>query len=472
VFKSIFRKHFIIYISALAVSFALLGAAMTTLFNRYFISQKAKTLTLQGQKILSILMPLYYSQNNLFRKAQQNLLLNEMSNFNYYMDTTCIIINDSQEVIASAGAPDLGTLLPTEGLEPLFEGSAITKQGTLGNIFSVQMLTVGLPIEINGKVYGAALMSTPMPKLEQTMLDIFIIMLICLALCALFTVGFIFFFLRSFSRPLREMNEAARVIAGGDFEKRIDPCSKDEVGQLAESFNNMAESLNKQEELRRAFISNISHDLRSPLTSARGFLQAIEDGTASEEKHGYYLRIVMDELDRLAKLADDILDLNSIQAPELKLEVSEFDLNGLVRKAARMFEKRIVDKKINLRLKFADDKNIVKADYDKILRVVYNLLDNAVKFSPPESEVSVETTVREKKVIVSVKDKGSGIDAENQKRVFERFFKADASRGEDVKGTGLGLAIVRAFLKAHGETVTLVSEEGKGSEFLFGLTLV
>jgi signal transduction histidine kinase len=470
-FKSFFRKHFIIYISALAVSFALLGFTMTTLFFQYFITQKERALETQGQKILSILLPLAYSRNDFFRQVQLNLLQNEMQNFRFYMETRCLLVNENLEVVIAPNdfAQYMGVPLDQPALAPVFRGETVSLRGDLGGIFPVPMLTVALPVEVEGQIYYGALLSTPLPQLEQTMLDVVLIMLICLVVCATLTFVFMFFYLRSFSKPLREMSDAARVIANGDFEKRIAVATRDEVGRLGESFNAMAESLFRQEELRRGFISNISHDLRSPLTSMRGFLQALLDGTAPEGKQGHYLAIILDETDRLAKLADDILDLNKIQSPEIALEISEFDVNELIRKTARMFEKRIVDKAIDLTLTFAEEANRVRADRDKILRVLYNLLDNAVKFSRPGGRIAVETTVADKKVLVSVKDTGLGIRPEDQQRVFDRFFKADASRGEDTKGSGLGLAIVRAFMIAHGETVTLRSGLGEGSEFVFSL---
>jgi signal transduction histidine kinase len=265
------------------------------------------------------------------------------------------------------------------------------------------------------------------------------------------------------------MSEAAKQIAGGDFEKRVRAKGHDEVSQLADSLNNMAESLDQQERGRREFISNISHDLRSPLTSIRGFVQAIKDGAASPAKIDRYLDIVLDETDRLSKLANDIVDLSQAEARQLAIEKSIFDINRLIRDTAMLFETQIIQKELNFGLSFADNQNIVSADHEKIRRVIYNLLDNAIKFTLEGGTVITETSVKDGRVWVTVRDNGVGISTEDQKHIFDRFYKADSSRGLDKRGNGLGLSIVREFTRVHGSTVTLISAPGKGSAFTFAL---
>ena len=201
----------------------------------------------------------------------------------------------------------------------------------------------------------------------------------------------------------------------------------------------------------------------------RGFLSAIMDGTIPPEGRDKYLQIVLGESERLTKLANDILDINKIQSLEIELAKSVFDVNELIRKTVIMFEPRITGKRIALDLAFADERNMVLADEEKIQRVVYNLLDNAVKFTGADGHIQVETLTQSGKVLVCVRDDGKGIGADDQKHIFDRFYKADASRGEDKHGSGLGLSIVRAFVKAHGETIALSSEQGKGCAFTFSL---
>jgi signal transduction histidine kinase len=287
---------------------------------------------------------------------------------------------------------------------------------------------------------------------------------------AVFAGALVYLSSRAVSKPLRRINEAACVIANGEFEKRIPVRSKDEVGQLAKQFNSMAESLQAQEKIRRAFIANLSHDLRSPLTSMRGFLQALQDGTIPGDKQPYYLNIILEESERLIKLSNNILDIHRVQ--EISLDMTAFDINALIRNTIMHFEKHALDKKLLINCRFAHASDRVRADEEMIKRVIYNLLDNAVKFVDENGEITVETTVTGKRVTVSVADNGRGINADELKHVFDRFYKGDFSRGEDRMGSGLGLSIVKEFLKAHGESIQAESTAGKGSVFTFGLEMI
>jgi len=201
----------------------------------------------------------------------------------------------------------------------------------------------------------------------------------------------------------------------------------------------------------------------------RGFLQAIEDGTVPEEKTPYYIGIVMDETDRLIKLANNLLDTNALN--ESPITYTTFDINGLIRRTVLSFEPRATEKNLQLHCRFAHESDRVRADYDKIQRVVYNLVDNATKFIQSGGEVIVETNVDEDFIYVSIQDNGPGIKQEDQAKVFERFFKGDSSRNEDKKGSGLGLSIVSDIVRAHGGSVRLESEEGEGSMFVFSVPI-
>ena len=188
------------------------------------------------------------------------------------------------------------------------------------------------------------------------------------------------------------MNDIAKTMAEGDFKRRIIVDSEDEVGELAESFNHMAEELNQLEELRRGFLANISHDFRSPLTSIKGFIQAILDGTIPLEFQEKYLNIVLEETDRLTTLTNEILDLTSMESENINLEKTNFDLHDLIRKIVIQFEQRLKKKQINLNLIFQHEVLLVYADSDKIKRVLYNLIDNAVKFIGEKDQIIIDTS--------------------------------------------------------------------------------
>ena len=469
-FRSIFSKQFVLHFSALIFSFCMVALALSMAFNQYFINQRAALLEEQGRRISTILVRNSTRSINLFQALR--MINNEINVLHEYLNASCIITDSEFRIIRATTDVSAfeDTLLPAgDELTAVLEGRVVTVQGKLGGLFSEQVLTVGYPVIINERVIGSVLMSSSMPELQRNISDMIQITVACLLLSAAVAFALIFIFSRTISKPLTEMNEAAKIIAQGNFERRIGVNSRDEVGQLAESFNYMAESLFLQDKLRQDFISNISHDLRTPLTSMRGFLLAILDGTVPLEKQDYYLRIVLDETERLSKLTHDIIDINKIHDREVGLDKSVFDINSLIRKVVLMLESRVLQKRINLDLSFAHEENQVYADYEKIQRVIYNLLDNALKFTGENGAIGVETSVEGRQVIISVKDNGPGIPEEEQKRVFERFYKADASRGEDRKGSGLGLAIVQSFVKAHGKSVRLNSREGIGSVFTFAL---
>jgi len=463
--NTIFRKQLILYLGILIISLGLIGITLSQVIRTYFIEQREETLRASSTFISASLEG--YFQYGILDVIQLN---REIINMQQFLDARLIVIsNDFYPLIPSQDLVNYRQAMEHRDLTPLMTGYSIVSYGTLDGIYREPFLTVGHPIRVSDQVVGAVLVGTSVAELEAAINEIYRIIVLCIGLAALFGGILIYISSRAVSRPLLQMNEAASIIAGGDFEKRISVNSKDEVGQLSESFNHMAEGLQEQERVRRAFIANLSHDIRSPLTSMRGFLQAIEDGTVPEEKTPYYIGIVMDETDRLIKLANNLLDTNALN--ESPITYTNFDINGLIRRTVLSFEPRATEKNLQLHCRFAHESDRVKADYDKIQRVVYNLVDNATKFIQSGGEIIVETNVDEDFIYVSVQDNGPGIKQEDQAKVFERFFKADSSRNEDKKGSGLGLSIVNDIVRTHGGSVRLESEEGQGSMFVFSVPI-
>ena len=230
----------------------------------------------------------------------------------------------------------------------------------------------------------------------------------------------------------------------------------------------MSGELNKMEEYQRTFVANVSHDFRSPLTSIKGYLEAIIDGTIPPEMQEKYLKRVISETERLNKLTQSMLTLNSLDSQGY-LSRSNFDINRVIKDTAASFEGTCSARGITFDLTFSAQKEMVFADLGKIQQVLYNLIDNAIKFSHDNSVIYIQESVRHEKVFISVKDTGIGIPKENQKKIWERFYKSDPSRGKDKKGTGLGLSIVKEIIQAHGENIDVISTEGVGTEFIFTL---
>ena len=235
----------------------------------------------------------------------------------------------------------------------------------------------------------------------------------------------------------------------------------------------MANELNTLEEDQRKFLSNISHDFRSPLTSIKGYIEAILDGTIPVEMQDKYLNIIITETDRLTKLTSGLIELNQYGGHgKTILDKSDFDINEAIRQTAATFEGACSARHILLDLLLTGDELLVHADQSKIQQIVYNLTDNAIKFSHDDSVITIETHVKNEKVFVSVKDNGIGIPKDSLGKIWERFYKTDLSRGKDKKGTGIGLAIVKEIIQAHGENINVISTEGVGTEFIFTLPFV
>ena len=295
-----------------------------------------------------------------------------------------------------------------------------------------------------------------------------IIHLLSIIVYILFLTVFILLYL-TILRPLRKIQTGIREYADGRLNYHIPVNSHDEMGRLAASLNYMSDELNKSGEYERNFIANVSHDFRSPLTSMKGFVEAILDGTIPPEMQEKYLRIVLAETERLTKLTNGILSLNRIDQKQSKLNLTVFDINEVIRDTAATFEGICTPRQISFDLVLTGEQLLVSADLEKIQQVLYNLIDNAIKFSRDSSSIRIETSIRHGRVHVSVRDHGCGIPAASLNKIWERFYKTDASRGRERKGNGLGLAIVKEITNMHNQNITVVSTEGVGTEFDFTL---
>ena len=269
--------------------------------------------------------------------------------------------------------------------------------------------------------------------------------------------------------PLSKITEAATQYASGNLDYEIPVNTQDEMGYLSASLNYMSSQLRDMEDYQKKFVANVSHDFRSPLTSIKGYVEAMADGTIPPELHEKYMKIILFETERLTDLTQDLLTLNEFDTKNLLLNREKFDIHEMIKNVAASFEGTCTQKKISIELIFATKHLETMADKRKLHQVLYNLLDNAIKFSDPESSITIETTERGDKIYTSVKDEGPGIPRNALNKIWERFYKSDLSRGKDKKGTGLGLAIVKEAIQAHGENINVISTEGVGTEFIFSL---
>lgn len=288
--------------------------------------------------------------------------------------------------------------------------------------------------------------------------------------CAMIISGLIinYFAKRLVVKPLEEINNAAKRLTQGQVNERVEVRSNDEIGQLAESFNSMAESLEKVDNTRKEFISNVSHELRSPITSIKGFIGGILDGVIPKDKETYYFKIVYEEINRLARLVNDLLDISAMEAGKFNLQKIEFDINGVISLCILNLEGKIKNKGLDVRAVFEEKRNYVLADRDRIIQVLTNLLENAIKYSNDNGQIEVSTYTKGDKIYISIFNTGENISKEDLNNIWDRFYKSDKSRTNKVS-TGLGLPIVRLILSQHNEDVWVSNIEGKGVKFTFSL---
>ena len=369
-------------------------------------------------------------------------------------------------VVDSNHSDKVGTTI--QGFDPTSIGNKSYCVGSYYDCFPGEVLSVSAPITGNYNTYGYVIIHLPLSQITAAQNGILNILYISAGIIFALSLIILLVFTQTVYIPLKKITAAANQYAEGNLKYKTELHTHDEMGYLAATLNYMSDGLDQMEEYQHTFIANVSHDFRSPLTSIKGYLEAILDGTIPPEMYEKYLTRVITETERLNKLTQGMLTLNSLDSKGY-LSRTNFDINRVIKDTAASFEGTCENKNIMLDLTFSDSIQMVYADMGKIQQVLYNLIDNAIKFSHHDSTIYIRTSIKNEKVFVSVKDTGIGIPKPNQKKIWERFYKSDLSRGKDKKGTGLGLTIVKEIIQSHGENIDCISTEGVGTEFIFSL---
>ena len=466
---SIYIKFIIIYLLAAIAAFTFVAEGTSKMVLNHMTTKKADTLYREAAMLSSNYAEDYYRSRT---ASSLETVHSHLSALDTYLDAEIwmididgrIVLESDKKLQALRNNPHT-----VDAFDPTCFGTSYYMTGDFFGEFDEEMLSVISPINYNLRVRGYLVMHTSMQELyteKEAILNIVYLtlaILLVISFIALLFVGYIIY------HPMKKITKAASEYAAGNLDYQVELDTEDEFGRLANSMNFMAKELNEMETYEKKFIANISHDFRSPLTSIKGYVEAMMDGTIPIEFQEKYFNIVLFETDRLKKLTEELLVLNSFGSKRGMLEITTFDINAIIKTTAASFEGRCRDRKISIDLLFESWHEPVKADMSKIQQVLYNLIDNAIKFSNDNSTIEVETTVKHEKVFVSVKDHGSGIPKEHQKKIWERFYKSDSSRGKDKRGTGLGLAIVKEIIQTHNEHINVISTEGVGTEFIFSL---
>ncbi len=487
-FKSIFTKITVIFSLILLMSFLVLTSILTSLVNTYNTDVKMNAMADAAYSV-SVYLHEDYSDSGmtnfddyLYTRGSSVMPVIDLLSVN--VDNLVLWIVDSEgQIVFSGGSGEDAMeehavkaengryILPASVYARLDTDGYLGEQGIMDGFFRTEHCTWGIAIHsTEGKLLGAVIASTVsegMSELLEAMNKTVLMSTLWILLAALVALYFI---TERMAAPLKSMSQAARMFARGQFDARVNVVGSDEIAELAEAFNNMAESLAASDEMQRSFIANVSHDLRTPMTTISGFIDGILSGAIPPEKQEHYLGVISSEARRLSRLVAALLDISRMQAGERKFTMANFDVCELARQILISFEQKIEDKRLDVSFECDSDRMEVSADRDAIHQVLYNICDNGIKFSREGGRYEIRLTEeKDHRVRVSVYNEGVGIPEEDLGRIFDRFYKSDKSRGLDKTGVGLGMYISRTIIEAHGERIWAESEVGQWCRFTFHL---
>jgi signal transduction histidine kinase len=482
--NNIFIRYFAAIAAVILLSFTILGAFLIMQVRSYSANDTQRLLLNNAQGISTVISNtmsdiLQQTDNQSVINRQVLSLLSSVINREVlsllsHASNSTIFVVDPNGLTRICSEPERPPCVHTQNMISnrimgiIAKKQTMTEIGTMDNLYENQYYSVGVPIVLkDGTVVGAVFSSAPADSLSQFLFVVLRIFAFSSVIVLIVAFIVIYFITYKMVQPLRKMSIAAKRFAHGDFDMRIQVKRKDEIGELAVAFNNMAGSLTQLEDMRRSFVGNVSHELRTPMTTIAGFIDGILDGTIPDEKRSYYLNIVSNEVKRLSRLIKSFLDIAKIEGGEMKCNPTEFELCELIRRVVLSFEAHIGGK--NIEIKGLDiEKDIhVFADMDFIHQVIYNLVENAIKFTGQNGLINITIADDGQKVYVGIKNNGMGIPETDLPYVFDRFYKTDKSRSLDKKGTGLGLYIVKSLLDLQNEDIMVKSVEGSFCEFVF-----
>lgn len=350
--------------------------------------------------------------------------------------------------------------VPEKQINAVLNGEKINGTSDLSLYYGQKVITVAQPVMSENEIIGAVICSLPTDYLSKLRLGTMGSVLVVLVPLLIISFLVSYYISAHITEPITQISRAAKMIAGGDLSQRVELKSyQSEIGELAITFNEMATALENSDKMKNSFISDVSHELRTPMTSIIGFLQGIRDGVIPPEQCEKYIDICLEESRRLSRLVNRLLDIARLESGENELDISSFDINDKIRNAVFKFEEKITAKSIAFQADFYDGELMVSADSDGIDRVITNLVDNAVKFTPSGGKVYINTKKHGSKAQIIVSNSGDGIAHEDIEGIWDKFYKGDKSRSSDRSGTGLGLFFVKKIINGHGERITVSCEK-------------
>lgn len=481
--KSLYKRQFVMMAGMILVSFALLGAAFITLSYRYTVQEKRDSMERNADYIAAFTSAMYSSGFNVRDDGYQVYVSSIARISDAYVLVTAA---DGQVILSADGntlqAGSTGYTLPQSVVAQVQKDGRFTGITTLGGLFPEKRYVAGTPVQVNALdlttgqtglktiavVYMAADTSS-ITEMWRAFASIFFFTAV-VVLCIAFITSSVTSLRQT--KPLKEITDMARKFGHGEFGARVNGYEnrRDEVGELAEAFNAMADSIAKSEARRSEFVANISHELKTPMTTIAGFSDGILDGTITPDHEKAALQTISSETRRLSRLVRRMLDLSRLQSAENITAQEQFDVSEVLLRVLVSLETKINARHLDVDTQIPEGAVLVWGDPDSITQVCYNLLDNAIKFSAEGSTLGLSITTKGGKAYVSVRNTGQTIPPEELPLIFDRFHKSDKSRSVDREGVGLGLYIVKTILNSHKENITVSSENGV-TEFVFTLTL-
>ncbi len=462
--KTLWSRLIICYLFAGVIIFFLLNKYGVSILETRLKDDKKDALSREADLIEAEYYDSYFDTN---------LNMGYMKSFksiDTYLGIRIWIVNTDGTIIIDSSTPGNAEGKNINAVDPYFLEYNFSENNYYPGIFIEPMMSLVRTVTIDFNTRGYIVLHTSQNSILNEAQEYYDVINICflLFLPMLFLLFLYIYYITVI--PLKKLTKAAIEYSSGNYNYALSMKGLSEYQNMGSAISYMAGEISKLDDYQKKFVANISHDFRSPLTSIKGFAEAIKDGTIPHEMQDKYLNIILFEAERLTKLTSSLLELNRFENKGVILDITSFDINNIIKKTAESFENACREKKITLNLVFSSKTIFVDADMGKIQQVLYNLIDNAIKFSHNNSKIKVSTEEKGDKIFVSVKDYGIGIPKDSIKKIWERFYKTDASRGKDKKGTGLGLSITKEIIQAHNENINVISTDGVGSEFVFSLT--
>ena len=457
-FKSIFGRMFWTYAVILMFLFSTLAVSLSALFSQFTERKQIETLSSVAKTIEQWAVTLQFEQQD---DVSARAFSNVLRSWSRFTDSDIILVNRNGDVFE--GNYQIKSV-PKRVMNCISKDTVEIFKSDFNGFYKTRVLSVAYPLHYKNAPIGAVVFNKSLPELRHDVMELLLIFVMSSMLSLVVSFVIIYIQAKKISKPITDINKAAQNIAKGNFSERVEVTTRDEIGQLASTFNFMASAIEKSDANKQRFISDVSHELRTPMTSISGFVQGMLDGTISEEERDDYLKIVRDESVRLTRLVNDMLEMSKMQSDTYKIDIAPFDINDLICSSLISLESKIEERNVDVEVDFRPEHLMTLGDKDQIKRVLINLIDNAIKFSLPDTKILIKTSVANGKAHISVSNEGDKLDANDLKHIFDRFYKTDKSRECDRTGAGLGLSFVKNILRLHNQAITVKNEKKTDSD--------